>query len=46
LQAAIPAGIIPGEGSIASLGEVDRILEASECFVPDSLVSACAIQQG
>jgi 5-methyltetrahydrofolate--homocysteine methyltransferase len=50
VQAALDAGIEPGEilskGMIAAMQEVGRLYEEGECFVPEMLVAARAMQAG
>jgi 5-methyltetrahydrofolate--homocysteine methyltransferase len=46
LDAGIPAERILKEGLIAAMGEVGRLFEENEYFVPEMLVSARAMQMG
>jgi len=50
VQAAIDAGIAPEsilkEGMIPAMSEVGRLFEEGECFVPEMLISARAMQGG
>jgi 5-methyltetrahydrofolate--homocysteine methyltransferase len=46
LEARIPAEKILKEGLIAAMGEVGRLFEANEYFVPEMLVAARAMQGG
>jgi 5-methyltetrahydrofolate--homocysteine methyltransferase len=50
VQAALEAGIAPGEilnkGCIAAMGEVGRLFEEGEMFVPEMLIAARAMQAG
>jgi 5-methyltetrahydrofolate--homocysteine methyltransferase len=50
VQAALDAGIAPGEilnkGCIAAMGEVGRLFEEGEMFVPEMLIAARAMQAG
>ncbi len=46
LAEAIPAETILKEGLINAMGEVGRLFEANEYFVPEMLVAARAMQQG
>jgi 5-methyltetrahydrofolate--homocysteine methyltransferase len=46
LDAGLPAETILKEGLIAAMGEVGRLFEANEYFVPEMLVAARAMQQG
>jgi len=50
IQSAIDAGIpvsdILNEGMIAAMAEVGRLFEEGECFVPEMLVAARAMQTG
>ncbi len=50
VQAALDEGIEPGEilskGMIAAMQEVGRLYEEGECFVPEMLVAARAMQAG
>ena len=48
MQAALDAGVAPGEilnkGCIAAMGEVGRLFEEGEVFVPEMLIAARAMQ--
>jgi len=48
VQAALDAGVAPGEilnkGCIAAMGEVGRLFEEGEVFVPEMLIAARAMQ--
>jgi 5-methyltetrahydrofolate--homocysteine methyltransferase len=50
VQSALDAGIAPGEilnkGCIAAMGEVGRLFEEGEMFVPEMLIAARAMQAG
>jgi len=46
LEAGAPAGRILNEALIAAMGEVGRLFEAQEFYVPEMLVSARAMQAG
>jgi 5-methyltetrahydrofolate--homocysteine methyltransferase len=50
VQAGLDAGIAPGEilnkGCIAAMGEVGRLFEEGEMFVPEMLIAARAMQAG
>ncbi len=50
VQAALDAGVAPGEilnkGCIAAMGEVGRLFEEGEMFVPEMLIAARAMQAG
>jgi len=50
VQAALDAGLAPGEilnkGCIAAMGEVGRLFEEGEMFVPEMLIAARAMQAG
>jgi 5-methyltetrahydrofolate--homocysteine methyltransferase len=50
VQAALDEGIAPGEilhkGCIAAMGEVGRLFEEGEMFVPEMLIAARAMQAG
>jgi len=46
LQAGLDAGTILNEGLITPMGEVGRLFEEGEYFVPEMLVSARAMQAG
>ena len=50
VQAALDAGLDPGEilnnGMVAAMGEVGRLFEEGEYFVPEMLISARAMQAG
>jgi len=46
IDANIPADVILSEGMIAAMGEVGRLFEQGEYFVPEMLVSARAMQEG
>ena len=50
VQAALDAGIAPGDilnkGCIAAMGEVGRLFEEGEMFVPEMLIAARAMQAG
>jgi 5-methyltetrahydrofolate--homocysteine methyltransferase len=46
LEAGIPASVILNEGMIAAMGEVGRLFEEGEYFVPEMLISARAMQAG
>ena len=50
VQAALDAGIAPGiilnEGMIPAMAEVGQLFEDGECFVPEMLISARAMQAG
>ena len=50
VQAALDEGIEPGEilskGMIAAMQEVGRLYEEGDCFVPEMLVAARAMQAG
>ena len=46
LAAGVPAETILKEGLIAAMGEVGRLFEENEYFVPEMLVSARAMQSG
>jgi 5-methyltetrahydrofolate--homocysteine methyltransferase len=50
VQAALDAGIMPSDilnkGCIAAMGEVGRLFEEGEMFVPEMLIAARAMQSG
>ena len=50
VQAALGAGIGPekvlNEGMVAAMGEVGRLFEAGEYYVPEMLIAARAMQSG
>ena len=50
VQAALDAGVAPGDilnkGCIAAMGEVGRLFEEGEMFVPEMLIAARAMQAG
>lgn len=46
LDAGLPAGKILQEGMIAAMGEVGRLFEEGEYFVPEMLIAARAMQSG
>lgn len=50
VQAALDAGLDPGvilnDGMVAAMGEVGRLFEEGEYFVPEMLISARAMQAG
>ena len=46
LNAGIPAPVILNEGMIAAMGEVGRLFEEGEYFVPEMLIAARAMQAG
>jgi 5-methyltetrahydrofolate--homocysteine methyltransferase len=50
VRAALEAGLAPGmilnDGMIAALREVGRLFEQGECFVPEMLIAARAMQAG
>ena len=46
LDAGIPASVILNDGMIAAMGEVGRLFEEGEYFVPEMLISARAMQSG
>lgn len=50
VQAALEGGVDPGlilnEGMVAAMGEVGRLFEEGEYFVPEMLISARAMQAG
>jgi 5-methyltetrahydrofolate--homocysteine methyltransferase len=50
VEAALAAGIAPGDilnkGCIAAMGEVGRLFEQGEMFVPEMLIAARAMQSG
>ena len=46
LNAGIPAPVILNEGMIAAMGEVGRLFEEGEYFVPEMLIAARAMQSG
>jgi len=50
VQAALEAGLAPGsiltDGMIPAMGEVGRLFEAGEYFVPEMLIAARAMQAG
>lgn len=46
LDAGIPAGEILNNGCIAAMGEVGRLFEEGEMFVPEMLIAARAMQAG
>jgi 5-methyltetrahydrofolate--homocysteine methyltransferase len=46
LDAGIPAPVILNDGMIAAMGEVGRLFEEGEYFVPEMLISARAMQTG
>jgi 5-methyltetrahydrofolate--homocysteine methyltransferase len=46
LAEGVPADTVLKEGLIAAMGEVGRLFEANEYFVPEMLVAARAMQQG
>lgn len=46
LDAGIPAPVILNEGMIAAMGEVGRLFEEGEYFVPEMLIAARAMQSG
>jgi 5-methyltetrahydrofolate--homocysteine methyltransferase len=46
LDAGVPAGDILNQGCIAAMGEVGRLFEEGEMFVPEMLIAARAMQAG
>ncbi len=46
IDAGIPVSVILNEGMIAAMAEVGRLFEEGECFVPEMLVAARAMQTG
>ena len=46
LQAGLPVSQIMQEGLIAAMSEVGRLYEEGECFVPEMLIAARAMQAG
>jgi 5-methyltetrahydrofolate--homocysteine methyltransferase len=46
LAAGVPAGEILNKGCIAAMGEVGRLFEEGEMFVPEMLIAARAMQSG
>ncbi len=46
IDANIPADVILSNGMIAAMGEVGRLFEQGEYFVPEMLVSARSMQEG
>ena len=50
VQAALDAGVPPGDilqnGLIAAMGEVGRLFEEGEYFVPEMLIAARAMKAG
>jgi 5-methyltetrahydrofolate--homocysteine methyltransferase len=46
LAAGVPASEILNKGCIAAMGEVGRLFEAGEMFVPEMLIAARAMQAG
>jgi 5-methyltetrahydrofolate--homocysteine methyltransferase len=46
LEAGIPAPLILNEGMIPAMGEVGRLFEEGEYFVPEMLIAARAMQAG
>jgi 5-methyltetrahydrofolate--homocysteine methyltransferase len=46
IDAGIPISMILNEGMIAAMAEVGRLFEEGECFVPEMLVAARAMQTG
>jgi len=46
IDAGVPVATILNEGMIAAMAEVGRLFEEGECFVPEMLVSARAMQAG
>ena len=46
IDAGIPVSVILNEGMIAAMAEVGHLFEEGECFVPEMLVAARAMQTG
>jgi 5-methyltetrahydrofolate--homocysteine methyltransferase len=46
MMAGIPASTILNDGMISAMGEVGRLFEEGECFVPEMLIAARAMQAG
>jgi 5-methyltetrahydrofolate--homocysteine methyltransferase len=46
IDAGIPVSVILNEGMIAAMAEVGHLFEEGECFVPEMLVAARAMQAG
>ena len=46
MAAGIPASTILNDGMISAMGEVGRLFEEGECFVPEMLIAARAMQAG
>ena len=46
MTAGIPASTILNDGMISAMGEVGRLFEEGECFVPEMLIAARAMQAG
>jgi 5-methyltetrahydrofolate--homocysteine methyltransferase len=46
MEAGVPARTILDEGMLAAMAEVGRLFEASECYVPEMLLSARAMKVG
>jgi len=46
IDADIPASVILNEGMIAAMAEVGHLFEEGECFVPEMLIAARAMQAG
>jgi 5-methyltetrahydrofolate--homocysteine methyltransferase len=46
IDAGVPVSIILNEGMIAAMSEVGHLFEEGECFVPEMLVAARAMQAG
>jgi 5-methyltetrahydrofolate--homocysteine methyltransferase len=46
INAGIPVSVILNEGMIAAMAEVGHLFEEGECFVPEMLVAARAMQTG
>jgi 5-methyltetrahydrofolate--homocysteine methyltransferase len=46
IDAGVPVSVILNEGMIAAMADVGRLFEDGECFVPEMLISARAMQAG
>jgi len=46
MAAGIPASTILNDGMISAMGEVGRLFEEGECFVPEMLIAARTMQAG
>ena len=46
IDAGIPVSVILNEGMIAAMAEVGHLFEEGECFVPEMLIAARAMQAG